>query len=119
MYYWCCVEDVPAFSITREPGFGYPVIEGMSVSLKCEIDANPLSSAIWHRDPDNSQSNASLPQIDTNSDGTLNFSHISKSDSGWYRCTTQHQFGSFASFGYYLNVRKLCERNILLIFIIY
>ncbi|CAG2160804.1 unnamed protein product [Oppiella nova] len=100
---------VPAFSITRDPGFGYPILEGMPVSLKCDIDANPLSAAKWHRDAEPSQSNASLPQIETESDGTLYFSHISKSDTGWYKCTTDHQFGQFSSFGYYLNVRKPAE----------
>jgi hypothetical protein len=81
----------------------------MSVSLKCEIDANPMSAAKWHRDADTSHSNTSLPQLETNKDGSLNFSSISKNDTGWYRCTTQHEFGSFASFGYFLNVRTTCE----------
>ncbi|XP_054168796.1 protein sax-3-like [Oppia nitens] len=101
---------VPAFSITREPGFGYPIIEGMPVSLRCEIDANPHSPAKWHRDAEPSLTNAtSLPQLDTDSEGTLHFGHISKSDSGWYKCTTEHEFGYFTSFGYYLNVRKSSE----------
>lgn len=101
---------MPSFSISREPGFGFPIIEGMSVSLKCEIDANPLSSAKWHRDADASASHLKTslpppPQLETNPDGSLNFSSITKNDAGWYRCTTQHDFGHFASFGYFLNVR--------------
>lgn len=100
---------VPAFSITREPGFGFPIMEGMPLSLKCEIDANPLSVAKWLRDADTSHLKASLPQLETNSDGSLNFTSISKNDTGWYRCTTQHEFGNFTSFGYYLNVRTVSE----------
>ena len=29
--------DEPSFSISREPGFGYPIVAGMTVTLKCEI----------------------------------------------------------------------------------
>ncbi|CAG2121847.1 unnamed protein product, partial [Medioppia subpectinata] len=60
-------------------------------------------------DSEPSHSNASLPQIETQSDGTLYFAHISKADTGWYKCTTEHLFGHFSSFGYYLNVRKPSE----------
>ena len=102
--------DAPLYSITREPGFGYPVIEGMPLSLKCEIDANPPSEAKWERDPDPALANGSQPTplapIYTNQDGSLNFSAITKGDIGWYRCTTHHEFGFFASFGYFLNIRS-------------
>lgn len=99
--------DAPLFSITREPGFGYPVIEGMPLSLRCEIDANPPSDVLWERDPDPALSNAtSLPPIHTLADGSLNITAITKQDIGWYRCTTVHEFGFYASFGYFLNVRS-------------
>ena len=85
----------------------------MPLSLRCEIDANPPSEAKWERDPDpalsGSGSNSglsSMTPIYTNQDGSLNFSIITKQDIGWYRCTTQHEFGFFASFGYFLNVRS-------------
>ncbi|CAG2103435.1 unnamed protein product [Medioppia subpectinata] len=104
--YFINTDNVPAFSITRDPGFGYPILEGMPLSLKCDIEANPLSAAKWHRDSEPSHSNASLPQIETQSDGTLYFAHISKADTGWYKCTTEHPFGHFSSFGYYLNVQR-------------
>lgn len=29
--------DEPLFSISREPGFGFPITEGMTVMLRCEI----------------------------------------------------------------------------------
>ncbi|KAI1303005.1 hypothetical protein HDE_02397 [Halotydeus destructor] len=101
----------PAFSISREPGFGYPIVEGMSVSLKCIIDANPKSEAKWIKDGDMNQSKYSSNQhqvpaeMRTNSDGELYLPAATVNSSGWYRCATDHRFGHFASFGYYLNVR--------------
>ena len=80
----------------------------MPMSLRCEIDSNPPSEARWERDPDPALANNStqpMPPIYTNADGSLNFSIITKQDIGWYRCTTNHEFGFFASFGYFLNVR--------------
>lgn len=42
--------DTPSFAITRTPGFGYPLREGIPVSLKCDVDSNPPSSAMWQKD---------------------------------------------------------------------
>jgi hypothetical protein len=42
--------DTPSFAITRTPGFGYPLREGIPVSLKCDVDSNPPSSAVWQKD---------------------------------------------------------------------
>ncbi|KAK0072493.1 hypothetical protein PV325_011280, partial [Microctonus aethiopoides] len=39
----------PSFAITRFPGFGAPIFEGIPVSLKCEVDSNPFSAPIWQR----------------------------------------------------------------------
>lgn len=39
--------DSPSFAITRVPGFGLPIHEGMDVSLKCDVDANPPSEVVW------------------------------------------------------------------------
>ncbi|KAH9391357.1 hypothetical protein TYRP_006960 [Tyrophagus putrescentiae] len=112
----------PLFSITREPGFGYPIVEGMPLSLRCEIDSNPPAEARWERDADpallatttnsnngqqqQGQSTLPPPIPPTAPDGSLNFSAISRADAGWYRCTTVHEFGTFASFGYFLNVKS-------------
>ncbi|XP_022256716.1 titin-like [Limulus polyphemus] len=93
---------VPSFSISREPPFGFPVVEGMSVSLQCDIDANPPSVAKWLKDEGSSPLASSV-------DGILNFTSISRHNSGWYKCTTENQFGSFSSFGYFLNVRYGAE----------
>ena len=42
--------DTPSFAITRTPGFGYPLREGIPVSLKCDVDSNPTSSVMWQKD---------------------------------------------------------------------
>lgn len=124
----------PSFTISREPGFGVPVIEGMQVILKCEIDSNPSSSPIWIKDADNktttnsANNNAAAATnnnqnnnnnaissskeasgepivLYTQDDGSVIFQPAQKSDSGWYRCKTENKYGNFSSFGYYLNVR--------------
>lgn len=89
----------PSFSISREPGFGFPIIEGTSVSLRCEVDANPPSDPLWVKDD-------GPLTIQQDHFGFLNFTSISREHAGWYRCTTHHEFGLFASFGYFLNVRS-------------
>lgn len=114
----------PSFTISREPGFGMTVSEGMTVILKCEIDSNPSSSPIWIKDADNktaASSNQTLMSqqltqsskeasgepilLDTQEDGSVVFSPAQRSDSGWYRCKTENKYGNFSSFGYFLNVR--------------
>lgn len=111
----------PSFTISREPGFGIPVNEGMSVILKCEIDSNPTSSPVWIKDADNNKtqearepataggggsSSTGEPIIlNTLDDGSVQFAPAQTTDSGWYRCKTENKYGNFSSFGYYLNVR--------------
>ncbi|KAJ8678860.1 hypothetical protein QAD02_014647 [Eretmocerus hayati] len=92
------VQYTPSFAITRIPGFGIPVVEGMSISLKCEVDSNPPSAPVWQRDN-------KPPPVEQSDDGWLNFTKISRSDSGWYKCYTRHVLGVFTSIGYFLNVR--------------
>lgn len=41
--------DSPSFAISREPGFGIPIREGIPVSLKCDVDSNPPSSPVWQK----------------------------------------------------------------------
>ncbi|GIY36411.1 uncharacterized protein CEXT_638361 [Caerostris extrusa] len=88
----------PSFSISREPGFGLPLLEDMRVSLRCEVDANPPSDPLWVRDD-------GPLTVTQDSLGFLNFTPVAHQHAGWYRCTTHHEFGFFASFGYFLNVR--------------
>lgn len=42
--------DTPSFAISRTPGFGYPLREGIEVSLKCDVDSNPPSTPSWQKD---------------------------------------------------------------------
>ncbi|OQR72757.1 hypothetical protein BIW11_10182 [Tropilaelaps mercedesae] len=90
----------PTFSISRVPGFGQPIVEKSFVSLECIIDANPPATPRWSKDdlPINSS------EVIRQGGGFLNFTAIERNHSGWYRCTTQHPMGSFASFGYLLSV---------------
>lgn len=41
--------DTPSFGISRIPGFGIPIREGIPVSLKCDVDSNPPSSPVWQK----------------------------------------------------------------------
>lgn len=114
----------PSFTISREPGFGVNVYDGMTVILKCEIDSNPSSNPIWIKDADNKTSSTSADQLprternsqqptsgepiilDTQPDGSVQLAPVQTSDSGWYRCKTENKYGNFSSFGYYLSVRS-------------
>uniref|UniRef100_A0A8D9ACH1 Cell adhesion molecule 3 n=1 Tax=Cacopsylla melanoneura TaxID=428564 RepID=A0A8D9ACH1_9HEMI len=92
------VQYTPSFAISRTPGFGIPLVEGIPVSLKCEVDSNPASSPIWQKDND-------VPPVEQSPDGFLNFSSISREHSGWYKCTSRHLLTDYSSIGYFLNVR--------------
>ncbi|XP_063233611.1 hemicentin-2 [Bacillus rossius redtenbacheri] len=92
------VQYTPSFMISRVPGFGFPITEGMAVSLKCEVDSNPPSGPVWLKDD-------GAPPVAQSADGTLNFSAIRREHSGWYKCTCRHPQGDFSSIGYFLNVR--------------
>ncbi|XP_046751716.1 hemicentin-2 isoform X2 [Diprion similis] len=92
------VQYTPSFAITRLPGFGIPIVEGMSISLKCEVDSNPSSLPVWQRDD-------GPPPVEQSDDGWLNFTKITRAESGWYKCYTRHMLGIFTSIGYFLNVR--------------
>ncbi|XP_068083825.1 CD166 antigen homolog [Anabrus simplex] len=88
------VQYTPSFVITREPGFGFPLVEGIPVSLKCDVDSNPPSNPVWVKDD-------GPPPVTQSVDGFLNFSAISREHSGWYKCTSRE----FSSIGYFLSVR--------------
>lgn len=92
------VQYTPSFAISRTPGFGIPIVEGIPVSLKCEVDSNPASSPVWQKDNE-------MPPVEQSPDGFLNFSAISRHHSGWYKCTSRHLLTDYSSIGYFLNVR--------------
>ncbi|KAK9885812.1 hypothetical protein WA026_013683 [Henosepilachna vigintioctopunctata] len=96
------VEYTPSFAISREPGFGIPIREGIPVSLKCDVDANPKANPIWQKD-DNS------PPVQQSPNGYLNFTEIRREHSGWYKCIARNRLGRFSSIGYFLNVRSDLE----------
>nr|XP_022917811.1 muscle M-line assembly protein unc-89 [Onthophagus taurus]XP_022917812.1 muscle M-line assembly protein unc-89 [Onthophagus taurus] len=96
------VQYTPSFAISREPGFGFPIREGMPLSLKCDVDANPKAAPIWQKDDTD-------PPVQQTPDGFLNFTEIRREHSGWYKCISRHLLGRFSSIGYYLNVRNEIE----------
>ncbi|CAD7088990.1 unnamed protein product [Hermetia illucens] len=92
------VQYTPSFAISRIPGFGYPLREGIEVSLKCDVDSNPPSTPIWQKD----DGETPVPQT---GDGFLNFTSIRREHSGWYKCSSRHLNFQYSSIGYYLSVR--------------
>ncbi|GAB0086968.1 uncharacterized protein DMENIID0001_012050 [Sergentomyia squamirostris] len=92
------VQYTPSFAISRIPGFGYPLREGIEVSLKCDVDSNPPSTPVWQKD----DGDTPVPQP---GDGFLNFTSIRREHSGWYKCTSKHLNFQYSSIGYYLSVR--------------
>lgn len=49
---FCSFTDTPSFGISRVPGFGFPITEGISVSLKCDVDSNPSANPVWQKGKD-------------------------------------------------------------------
>ncbi|XP_058979668.1 uncharacterized protein LOC101899127 [Musca domestica] len=92
------VQYTPSFAISRTPGFGYPLREGIEVSLKCDVDSNPSSTPRWQKDDGE-------PPVPQTGDGFLNFTSIRREHSGWYKCTSRHLNYQYSSIGYYLSVR--------------
>lgn len=130
-------------------------MEGMPVSLKCVIDADPTSHAIWYKDEVPSipsspsfasslssslshRAGSSLEQDEEDEDdiksalnrnederinnnlkggrktipialpspgGIYTIESAKVSDTGWYRCSVDYEFGSFSSYSYYLHIR--------------
>jgi len=95
------VEYQPEFTISRVPGFGRPVLEHMTVWLKCSVDSQPSSRPVWRRE---GQIVSSTYNTATNT-AEIHWTGIKAEDEGWFQCETQHKFGNFSSVGYYLSVR--------------
>ncbi|KAG1714834.1 Hemicentin-2 [Nymphon striatum] len=112
-------KNKPSFILSRSPGFGFPIVEGTKVSLHCKINSNPPSRPYWVKDVGTLQTTTSsysssssskhksinMNNEKSNNDGFINFTLIKREDSGWYRCSTDHKLGHFASFGYFLSVK--------------
>ncbi|KAM8772405.1 Schwann cell myelin protein-like [Acanthopagrus schlegelii] len=74
------------------------IVEGSSVTLTCNSDANPAANYTWYKkdgDPD-------LQPL--SKDQQLVFSSIQSSDSGEYYCTAENQLGRRTSEYIYINV---------------
>ena len=95
------VDYQPEFTISRLPVFGQPVLEHMTVSLKCTVDSQPTSQPVWTREGE------TVPSIidQDNNTAELRWGSIRSSEEGWYQCETFHKLGNFSSVGYYLSVR--------------
>ena len=87
----------PSFTIKREPQFGYPILQGMTVVLGCDVDANPLVNATgWLKNE---------KQLNNSGSPGLTLKNVDIKDVGWYQCTTKYLGESYSSIGYFLNVR--------------
>ena len=85
----------PTFTIRRDPVFGIPVIEGMTVTLECEVDSRPkIDKVTWIRNEATLKSDLQY----------LVITDVNKNDIGWYQCSTVYKNETFSSIGYFLNV---------------
>ena len=94
----------PEFTISRNPEFGVPIMEDMTVSLKCSVESNPASIPVWEHNGVQVQP-SSVNQTSGQNTAEIRFDRISVSREGWFECTTQHKFGNFSSVGYFLGVK--------------
>ena len=76
-----------------------PVVEGDdSVSLKCEVDANPEAEITWRKDGDR-RVLGNFPVLD--------IGVVSRTDTGTYSCTATNELGE--SPPGYVEVETYCE----------
>ena len=90
------VEYQPEFTISREPGFGTPVLSQMMVTLGCRVEAVPASMPYWERNG-----------VVVSTSDVLRISNVSQLDEGWYQCSTNHKLGNYSSVGYFLSVKDV------------
>ncbi|XP_076034224.1 immunoglobulin superfamily member 10-like isoform X2 [Oratosquilla oratoria] len=91
------IEYSPSFRLRRWPSWGSPLHEGTPVSLLCIVDANPVSPSSWIKE--GADGGTVIGE-----DGWLNISSASSADRGWYKCSTHHPMGRFASHSVFINV---------------
>lgn len=111
------VEFQPEFTISRSPGFGVPIVEGMDVTLRCSVESNPSASPYWEHNgsrlPDHGRTSApsaaaANPVVISSATATeIRFEAIRLGSEGWYQCSAEHKFGNFSSVGYYLSVKPM------------
>jgi len=88
------VEFPPQFTISRQPRFGTPVLEGSRVRLECRVDSQPASLPYWEKDGEK-----------VSEEGDLALDRVTPAHQGWYQCNANHKLGNYSSVGYYLAVR--------------
>ena len=89
----------PSFTIKREPQFGIPILQGMTVMLGCDVDANPVINATgWLKNE---------KQLPTVGNPVLVLHDVDIKDVGWYQCTTTYYGETISSIGYFLNIHPV------------
>ena len=89
----------PSFTIKREPQFGIPILQGMTVMLGCDVDANPVINATgWLKNE------KQLPAV---GNPVLVLHDVDIKDVGWYQCTTTYYGETISSIGYFLNIHPV------------
>ena len=90
------VQYSPSFTIKREPQFGIPILQGMTVMLACDVEANPPTNATgWLKNE----------KPLAKSQGSILILHnVDIKDVGWYQCTTKYYGETISSIGYFLNI---------------
>ncbi|XP_059534953.1 V-set and immunoglobulin domain-containing protein 4 isoform X2 [Myotis daubentonii] len=76
-------------TVTTGNGYGFTVLQGMSISLQCQAQGSPPISYVWYKE----QTNNSEP-IKVASLSTLLFKAAVLDDSGSYFCTAKGRVGS-------------------------
>ena len=90
------VKFPPTFTIRRTPGFGAPIIEGMTVELECAADIGDTSSARWVKD--------NLPIASKG--GKVFIDRVDPEiDPGWYQCFLDFLGDEYSSVAYFLTVK--------------
>ena len=74
----------PTFTIKRTPGFGIPVVEGMTLSLQCLVDVYPQTFGSWIKDEEPAATSGGGASSSSNN-GTIVFDEIRPEDSGWFQ----------------------------------
>ena len=89
------VEYPPTFTLKRTPGFGIPILEGMTVSLDCKADVQPKILGSWLKDE--------APYSSQN--GSIVIDAATVHDIGWYQCYIIYNGEEYSSISYFLSVQ--------------